>query len=121
MRATTGQAYTDGRGAFRPSVERVEPGAAIRGERVVRADACVIGTGAGGGPVAKELAEGGMRVAMLEEGDRLTTDDFTARPRDMIARHYRDAGQTTTVGNTPVMLQVDSCTAANRLTGGVGP
>ena len=109
MRPTTGEAYTDGRGAFRPTVERVEPGAAIRGERVVRADACVIGTGAGGGPVAKELAEGGMRVVMLEEGERVTTDEFTARPRDMIARHYREAGQTTTVGNVPIVLPLGSC------------
>ena len=36
-------------------------GAPIAGERVVRADVCVIGTGAGGAPVAKELAEGGMQ------------------------------------------------------------
>jgi len=54
--------------------------------------------------VAKELAEGGMRVVMLEDGERITTDDFNARPRDMIARLYRDAGQTATVGNTPVVL-----------------
>ena len=43
----------------------------------------MIGTGAGGAPVAKELAEGGMSVVMLEEGEHLTTDDFTARPREM--------------------------------------
>jgi choline dehydrogenase-like flavoprotein len=103
-RPTTGVAYTDGRGAFLPSEERVEPGSAISGTRTVRADACVIGTGAGGAPVAKELAEGGMRVAMLESGERITTDELTARPREMIARLYRDAGQTTTVGNVPVVL-----------------
>ena len=56
---------------FAPSEERVEDGRRITGERVVRADVCVIGTGAGGAPVAKELAEGGMRVAMLEEGSAL--------------------------------------------------
>jgi choline dehydrogenase-like flavoprotein len=104
IRATTGDAYTDGGGAFLPTVERVERGSEIPGERVVRADVCVIGTGAGGAPVAKELAEGGMRVVMLEEGERITTDEFTARPRDMIARLYRDAGQTATVGNVPVVL-----------------
>jgi choline dehydrogenase-like flavoprotein len=104
IRATTGEAYTDGRGAFRPEVERIERGEGIRGERRVRADVCVIGTGAGGAPVAKELAEGGMRVVMLEEGPRVTTDDFTARPRDMIARFYRDAGQTVTVGVPPIVL-----------------
>lgn len=97
-------AYTDGTRMFRPSVERVEDGARIPGERVVRVDACVIGTGAGGAPVAKELAEGGMRVAMLEEGPRFTTSDFTARPREMTTLLYRDAGQVATVGNPPIVL-----------------
>jgi GMC oxidoreductase len=107
-RPTTGAAYTDGRGAFRPRAERIERGAAIGGERRVRADVCVIGTGAGGAPVAKELAEGGMRVAMLEEGERFTTDEFTARPREMTARLYRDAGQTTTAGNVPIVMPLGS-------------
>jgi choline dehydrogenase-like flavoprotein len=103
-RPTTGAAYTDGTAIPRARQERIERGSAIAGERRVRADVCVIGTGAGGAPVAKELAEGGMRVVMLEEGERFTTDDFTARPRAMTARLYRDAGQTTTVGNVPVVL-----------------
>lgn len=104
VRPTTGAAYTDGTGMFRPSVERVEDGAHIPGERMVRVDACVIGTGAGGAPVAKELAEGGMRVAMIEEGARFTADDFTARPREMTTRLYRDAGQVATLGNVPIVL-----------------
>ena len=46
----------------------------------------VIGSGAGGAPVAKELAEGGMRVAVLEEGTWWETDEFNARPREMMPR-----------------------------------
>ena len=84
--------------------ERVEDGSRIAGERVVRADVCVIGTGAGGAPVAKELAEGGMRVVMLEEGERFTTDRLNARPSEMTPLLYRDAGQTATVGNVPITL-----------------
>ena len=76
-RPTTGTAYTDGTGMFVPSVERVERGTRITGERLLRADACVIGTGAGGAPVAKELAEGGMRVVMLEEGEHRTPTSST--------------------------------------------
>src|SRR4051794_9580786 len=108
MRPTTGDAYTDGTGSYVPRTERIERGAAIAGERRIRADACVIGTGAGGAPVAKELAEGGMRVVMLEEGERFTTDDFTARPRAMTARLYRDAAQITTTGNVPIVLPLGS-------------
>ena len=44
----------------------LESGARIAGERSVTADACVIGTGAGGAPVAALLAEAGLRVAILE-------------------------------------------------------
>ncbi|HKP88592.1 MAG TPA: GMC family oxidoreductase [Thermoleophilaceae bacterium] len=99
-----GAAYADGRDAIRPATERVEHGSSIAADRTIRVDACVIGTGAGGAPVAKELAEGGMTVAMLEEGERFTTDDFNARPRDMMARLYRDAGQVATLGNVPVVL-----------------
>jgi choline dehydrogenase-like flavoprotein len=76
--------------------------------QTVRADVCVIGTGAGGAPVAKELAEGGMRVVVLEEGAPFTTDDFDARPRNMTARLYRDAGQSATVGNVPILLPLGS-------------
>ena len=107
-RPTTGDAYTDGTGMFVPSVERMERGSRIAGERVVKADVCVIGTGAGGAPVAKELAEGGMRVVMLEEGERRSPDEFTARPRDMTALLYRDAGQVATLGNVPIVLPLGS-------------
>src|SRR3954463_131360 len=104
MRHTTGDAYTDGTGAYVPRTERIERGAAIAGERRVRADACVIGTGAGGAPVAKELAEGGMRGVMLEEGERFTTNDFTAKPPRVKAHIYSNPGQTTTTGNVPIVL-----------------
>lgn len=114
-RPTTGAAYTDGSGAFRPSVERIEHGSAIPGERVVRADVCVIGTGAGGAPVAKELAEGGMRVVMLEEGERFTADEFTARPREMTTLLYRDAGQVATLGNVPIVLPLGKAVGGSTL------
>jgi choline dehydrogenase-like flavoprotein len=82
----------------------LESGARIAGERSVTADACVIGTGAGGAPVAALLAEAGMRVAILEEGALHEPASMTARPRDMMARLYRDGGQIATVGNPPIVL-----------------
>ena len=115
VRPTTGSAYTDGRGMFTPSTERVVPGSGIEVERTVRADACVIGTGAGGAPVAKELAEGGMSVVMLEEGEWVSTDELTARPRDMVATLYRDAGQLATVGNVPIVLPLASAVGGTTL------
>ena len=107
-----GERYPDGRDAIRPREVRVVDGFDIHDRRTVRVDACVIGTGAGGAPVAKELAEGGMSVAMLEEGERFTTDDFNARPRDMMARLYRDGGQVATVGNVPIVLPLGRAVGA---------
>jgi choline dehydrogenase-like flavoprotein len=104
VRPTGSEAYRSAEGMYRPRTVRVERGDRIAGERRVRADVCVIGSGAGGAPVAKELAEGGMRVVILEEGPRFTTNDFDARPRNMTPRLYRDAAQTATLGNVPVVL-----------------
>jgi choline dehydrogenase-like flavoprotein len=115
VRATTGDAYLAGEGFVHPREERIVRGEDITGERTIRVDACVIGTGAGGAPVAKELAEGGMTVAMLEEGDRFTTDDFTARPREMMARLYRDAGNTVTIGNAPIVLPLGKSVGGSTL------
>jgi choline dehydrogenase-like flavoprotein len=95
---------TDPTGAFHPSERRIVSGSGIAGERRVHVDACVIGTGAGGAVAAKELAEGGMRVAMLEEGEWHEVDEMTARPRRMTELLYRDAGQVTTMGIPPIVL-----------------
>ena len=73
-------------------------GTGIAGERVVDADACVIGAGAGGAVAAKELAEGGMSVAMLEEGEWHDTD------RSWFAKSAR-INQTTT-GTTSIRASV---------------
>ena len=52
MRPTGSAAYSDPSGYVRPSEERIVDGAALDRNLVVKADACVIGTGAGGAPVA---------------------------------------------------------------------
>ena len=104
VRPTTGDAYREWGQPAEPVEPRIEDGARIAGERSVDCDVCVIGTGAGGAPVAKELAEAGMSVVMLEEGRLFTTDDFSARPREMSTVLYRDAGQTVTIGNVPIVL-----------------
>jgi choline dehydrogenase-like flavoprotein len=70
----------------------------------VRADAVVIGTGAGGAVAAAELAEGGMDVVILEQGGARSATDATGRPRDALPRFYRDGGQVATLGRPPMML-----------------
>lgn len=75
-----------------------------RTPRTIEADVCVIGAGAGGAVAAAELAEGGARVVVLEQGPRHDADRFNARPLEMMARLYRDGGQGTTLGTPPLLL-----------------
>ncbi len=70
----------------------------------MKADFCIVGAGAGGAVVAAELAEAGAEVVVLEQGPRHDPEMFTARPPEMLARLYRDGGQTTTLGNPPIVL-----------------
>jgi choline dehydrogenase-like flavoprotein len=73
-------------------------------KRVIRCNVCVVGAGAGGAVVAAELAEGGATVVLLEQGAHHSPDRFTARPPEMLASLYRDAGQTITLGNPPIVM-----------------
>jgi len=41
-------------------------------------DVCIIGSGAGGSPIAYELANAGFSVVVLEKGENYTEDDFTS-------------------------------------------
>ncbi len=58
-------------------------------------DIVIIGSGAGGGTVAKELSplcRSGVRIAVLEAGPRLTEQDFTGREIEMARKLYFDGG-----------------------------
>ena len=72
--------------------------------RTLRADACVIGAGAGGAVAAAELAEGGLDVVLLEQGPDHDPRTLSARPSQMLPRLYRDGGQTLTLGHPPIAL-----------------
>ena len=51
-------------------------------------DVVVVGSGAGGAPIAAELAEAGFDVIVLEEGRYYTTRDFTADSSAMVRQLY---------------------------------
>lgn len=73
------------------------------------ADAVVVGSGAGGAVIAKELAEGGMRVILIEEGGSYSGKDFNRKPLDMFKLLYRDAGLTTVGLNPMIFLPLGRC------------
>jgi choline dehydrogenase-like flavoprotein len=62
-------------------------------------DIVIIGSGAGGGAAAKELAplcNEGARIAVLEWGAKLREDEYTGREVDMSGKLYFDSGGTFT-------------------------
>ncbi|HEY2284046.1 MAG TPA: GMC family oxidoreductase [Solirubrobacteraceae bacterium] len=70
----------------------------------IDADVCIVGAGAGGAVAAAELAEGGAKVVVLEQGPDHDADSFSARPVEMMTALYRDGGQGLTLGSPPILL-----------------
>ncbi|MFQ5665329.1 MAG: GMC family oxidoreductase N-terminal domain-containing protein [Candidatus Binatia bacterium] len=84
-------------------------GATVERDCNVRTQVCVIGSGAGGAVVAKELAEAGIDVCLLEEGPYYRGKDFTGDPRQMIDLLYRNRGLTGTVGRLTIPIPLGKC------------
>lgn len=89
----------------------------LTSDESLEVDAVVIGTGAGGAPLARNLAARGHAVVMLEEGGYFSRRDFHG---DLLTRQqklYRDGGLTASVGNTfipiPVGRSVGGTTTVN--------
>ncbi|HEX5038330.1 MAG TPA: GMC family oxidoreductase N-terminal domain-containing protein [bacterium] len=70
----------------------------------VEADVCVVGSGAGGAVVAKELAEKGRKVVLIEEGAYYTSKDFGREAVEIVERIYHGGGTQTTVGLPCILL-----------------
>lgn len=68
-------------------------------------DAVVIGSGAGGGPVAHALASRGHAVLVLEAGAHYTRGAFVGRPSERTIAMQR---QHVTIGNTAIILPTGS-------------
>jgi choline dehydrogenase-like flavoprotein len=68
-------------------------------------DVAVVGSGPGGAVVAKELAEAGQRVALLEEGPPFTPADFELDGALSMARTMREGGLRATRGTVMPTMQ----------------
>lgn len=69
------------------------------------ADVVVVGSGAGGGAAARELARAGLDVVVLELGDRMPPAEMTQREEQMMPRLFAEAGARTTADRTIQVLQ----------------
>jgi len=88
-------------GGMRGMTEGTRLGADTR----VRADVCVVGTGAGGAVAAARLAEAGLDVVILEEGGWWRGEDFSELEAPMTQALYADAGARATDDVSVPMLQ----------------
>jgi choline dehydrogenase-like flavoprotein len=83
---------------------QVTPGEELPHGETLECDVVIVGTGAGGAPLARELAGRGLAVLMVEEGPYLTRRDFSGRPMEMMRRMYRRAGVTVALGNAAIPI-----------------
>src|SRR5690349_1133812 len=77
----------------------------VAGDTRLRADAVVIGSGAGGAVVAARLAEAGRDVVLLEEGSLIDVDELNELEGDMTARLYAEGGMRATDDLSFLLLQ----------------
>jgi choline dehydrogenase-like flavoprotein len=64
----------------------------VRADAVLDCDVVVVGSGAGGGVVAGELASAGYDVVVLEKGEYVAERDFDQRELGMLRKTYLDSG-----------------------------
>ncbi|MDQ3370312.1 MAG: GMC family oxidoreductase N-terminal domain-containing protein [Myxococcota bacterium] len=101
----------------KPAYLRDRVHAQLAGDLAVECDVVVIGTGAGGAVVGRELAEAGLAVVFVEEGRYYDRTDFTGRSLEMQQKLYRRGGSTFSVGNVaipiPLGMSVGGTTTVN--------
>jgi choline dehydrogenase-like flavoprotein len=84
--------------------DRVHAGDELGGDLAVECDVVVVGTGAGGAVVGRELAEAGLAVVFVEEGRYFDRSQFTGRAFQMQQRLYRRGGSTFSIGNVGIPI-----------------
>jgi choline dehydrogenase-like flavoprotein len=84
--------------------DRVHAGDQLGGDLSLECDVVVVGTGAGGAVVGRELAEAGLAVVFVEEGRYFDRSQFTGRPFEMQQKLYRRGGSTFSIGNVGIPI-----------------
>src|SRR5260370_18722492 len=76
----------------------------LDGDTTLSCDAVVIGSGAGGGVVAAELAAAGKDVIVLEEGGYYNEADFNQLELDMMRKLYYQGGFAATADGSIALI-----------------
>jgi choline dehydrogenase-like flavoprotein len=72
-------------------------------------DVVVVGSGAGGAAAARVLAEAGLSVIVLEEGEHHDSRSYSADPLEALPMLYRDSGMTACEGRPVIPLPAGRC------------
>ncbi len=80
----------------------------LQADTTLTCDAVVVGSGAGGGVAAAELARAGKDVVVLEQGGYFNEADFNQRELEMLGKLYLD-GSTTATADLGVSIFAGSC------------
>jgi len=85
---------------------KIFEGPELSAELKESAELCVIGSGAGGAVAAKELAEKGHSVVLVEEGAKWDKSSYPKNPVACFRKMYRDGGATACLGRPPIPMPI---------------
>lgn len=91
-----------------PPITRPIRTTTVDADTVLDCDTVVVGSGAGGGVVAGELAEAGHDVIVVEKGPYVAEDGFTQRELEMMMRLY-EAGGSLRTRDAAITVLAGSC------------
>lgn len=98
--------------------ERVVEPKDHHGDLMITCDVVVVGSGAGGATMAAELADAGLDVVIVEEGDWRPTPTFTTSVTGALRTLYRDAGLQAAIGTPPILLSEGRCAGGSTVING---
>jgi choline dehydrogenase-like flavoprotein len=76
----------------------------LGGDVEVECDVIVVGSGAGGGTIARELAAAGLDVVIVEEGGPVSREDFGGSALRRTVKYCRNNGLTAAIGDSLIPI-----------------
>ena len=80
-------------------------GASLTQNRTLECDVVIVGSGAGGGMAAELLAQAGLKVLLLEEGARHSSQDFRLNEAEAYPQLYQESANRQTADKAITILQ----------------